>query len=492
MAGVTLSSCKEKVEQKDDPVETGWGYPKSTGGWDIYKAGNYRYGPSFIINDDGSIDAWFSAVGSMHGMEKVLLNSTGESEVSAVHQIINGPAGQYFKIDREFYAVQVRCPSWSSAEETITFKLFAWKNSYAETVSGKPLSVTTKEKYQDNSWISVFYNEDDHDIKAPAGEYLWVADAGTSKASVWGCNSSSSSGGLSPLSFKNGKPVENYQFESRVALEYTEGTVFWDQITYQHSDDGGKTWTAEVNALQPTEFSEDSYSCCDPGVAKWGGWYYIAYTSTRDTRGTDNNVYVARSKNPAGPWDKWNGSGWGGFPAPAILYNGKGSPDNYGAGEPCIVVVDNTVYFYYSWNDPDPITKLSTAPANDENWPAALQYKGIAIDKSDKSWQSADHSDVKYRTDLKKFVAVNTAKRMTSSSFIQMWVSTDGLDFKYLGKMTGTGFKPGLHNCGWTGDALGHQDPEKQQYIGYAYGLDTWGRWNTWFAPLSYPEVKKE
>ncbi|MCM1255880.1 MAG: hypothetical protein NC221_07155, partial [Duncaniella sp.] len=33
-------------------------------GWDIYEAGVYRYGPSFITNDDGSIDAWFAAPGS--------------------------------------------------------------------------------------------------------------------------------------------------------------------------------------------------------------------------------------------------------------------------------------------------------------------------------------------------------------------------------------------------------------------------------------------
>ena len=41
-------------------------------GWDIYVAGNdrdggnYRYGPSIIVNDDGSIDAWFSANGDFY------------------------------------------------------------------------------------------------------------------------------------------------------------------------------------------------------------------------------------------------------------------------------------------------------------------------------------------------------------------------------------------------------------------------------------------
>jgi len=498
---LAISACGTKSVDPDEPTpvdpepsgEVTYGSPSHQAGWRIYQAGTYRYGPSFITNEDGSIDAWFSAVGNYHGLDKMLFNS-GEAQVASVHKLIDGDAAQYFKIDREFSAVQVRCPSWSSTEESMTLKFYKWKGDYASTVASEPFYTTREINYTDNSWFTLFAeggSKEKTDIKLPAGEYLWLATEGTSLASVWGSPSSSSTGGLSPKSFKNGKAVSNYQFESRVLTEYTEGSVFWDQITYQHSDDGGKTWTKEIDCLQPNEFGEDHYSNCDPGVAKWGGWYYIGYTSTLDTRGTDNNVYVARSKNPQGPWDKWNGNGWGGNPAPVILYHGIGNPDNYGAGEPCMVVVDDVVYFYYSWNDADPKTKVSIASASDENWPAHLTDKGVAIDKSNSDYQSADHSDVKYRPDLKKFYAINTAKRMTSNSFIQIWTSDDGLKFKLLSKMSGTGFKPGLHNCGWTGDALGHQDPTKPQYVSYAYGLDSWGQWDTWFAPLKFQEIKK-
>ena len=35
-------------------------------GWDIYTGGVYRYGPSIIVEKDGSIDAWFAAPGGYH------------------------------------------------------------------------------------------------------------------------------------------------------------------------------------------------------------------------------------------------------------------------------------------------------------------------------------------------------------------------------------------------------------------------------------------
>lgn len=476
----------------EEPTEVTYGIPTCKGGWDIYKAGTYRYGPCFINNADGSIDAWFAATGDYHGMDKMLFNTLGSHNTP--YQVVSGEAGQYFKIDKEFYAVQICCPTWNSTEESVTMSLYEWKGDYASTVNEEPFYSKRFVNFADNGWLTLVNGDeavDDKSIKLPAGEYLWVATDPTAHAGIWVQDGDSgSTGGLSPKSFINGKEKSNYQFDSRILLEYTKAKVFWDQISYQHSEDGGKTWTAETFTLRPTEFSLDGLSCCDPGVAKWGGYYYLGYTSTEDERGTDNNVFVARSKNPDGPWEKWNGNGWGGNPEPVIKYHGIGNPDNFGAGEPCFVVLDGTVYFYYSWNDSGVQTRLSVASADDENWPANLEYKGVAIDKSDKSYDSADHSDVKYRPDLKKFFAVNTAKRMTENSFIQIWSSDNGIKFKLEGNMSGNGLKKGLHNCGWSGDEKGHQDPTKQQYIGYAYGLGTWGQWNTWFAPLDFP-VKK-
>ena len=105
----------------------------------------------------------------------------------------------------------------------------------------------------------------------------------------------------------------------------------WDWITYRHSSNGGVTWTSEKKALCPTSGSADFYSTCDPGVVKVGDYYYIGYTSTTNAAGLANNVFVARSKKTDGPYEKWNGSGWGGNPRPIVSYDGNITA--YGAGE---------------------------------------------------------------------------------------------------------------------------------------------------------------
>ena len=83
----------------------------------------------------------------------------------------------------------------------------------------------------------------------------------------------------------------------------------WDWITYKHSEDG-VNFTDEKVVLMPTPDSMDKYSCCDPGVIYFGGYYYLGYTSTLDHKGYANNVFVARSRTPDGPFEKWNGSGY--------------------------------------------------------------------------------------------------------------------------------------------------------------------------------------
>lgn len=66
---------KDTPEDPDAPSEVTSGIPSCEDGWDIYIAGTYRYGPSIIINDDGSIDAWFAASGDYHGKGRMLLNT---------------------------------------------------------------------------------------------------------------------------------------------------------------------------------------------------------------------------------------------------------------------------------------------------------------------------------------------------------------------------------------------------------------------------------
>ncbi|HEV2269749.1 MAG TPA: discoidin domain-containing protein [Steroidobacteraceae bacterium] len=257
----------------------------------------------------------------------------------------------------------------------------------------------------------------------------------------------------------------------------------WDYIRYKKSTDGGHTWGTESIVLQPTPGSADNFSTCDPGVVEFGGYYYIAYTSTTDARGTNNNVFVARGTSPTGPFSKWNGSGWGGNPAPFITYNGPS--DFYGAGEPSLVVLGTTLYIYYSWVSTDssgnPIlqTRVSTASTSDANWPGNVTYQGVAVNK--RNDQAADSCDVKYIDAYGKFLAVNTINRFGPKAYIQAWESTDGVNFvpSDIGR---DNLLPYLHNDGISGDGSGHIDVTQTQYVGYAYGSQ-WAVWNTYLNP---------
>ena len=253
----------------------------------------------------------------------------------------------------------------------------------------------------------------------------------------------------------------------------------WDWITYRHSPDGGANWTDEVRAVYPTPDSMDFYSTCDPGAVKFGDYYYIGYTSTIYEQGICNNVFVARSKTPEGPYEKWNGTGWGGAPAPIVYFdeNQKG----WGAGEPSFVVKDETLYIYYTWMSTDANgnginqTRVATADAGDENWPATMSYKGVAIDKS--SIPGSDSADVKFVDDYGKFIAIITAERLGENSYVSIYESNDGYTFTNVNKLK-TDISYFCHNSGISSRPNGHIRLIDKKYIAYAYGPQ-WGVWAT-------------
>ena len=239
-----------------------------------------------------------------------------------------------------------------------------------------------------------------------------------------------------------------------------------DMVSYARLYDGGMRSSAEKLALKPTGGGWDDLSTCDPGVIKFGGYYYIGYTTTLDKRGVDNDICVARSKNPDGPYEKWTGSGWGSEPVPLIEYTDN--PDYWGAGEPSFVLMGDELYIYYSWNTAGAATRLAVADATDENWPATLEYKGVAIPEK----IGGDSADVKYLDEYGRFIAVFTEKRFSSDSYVAVWESFDGLNFRRCGIIKNN-TAARLHNCGISGRADGHIGAGDPVYLGYAYG--DWG-----------------
>lgn len=254
----------------------------------------------------------------------------------------------------------------------------------------------------------------------------------------------------------------------------------WDWIAYAHSDDG-INWSEEKIVLQPTGDSMDHYSVCDPGVIYFNGHYYLGYTSTitSTNEGINNNVYLARSKKPDGPYEKWNGNGWGGKPKPIIYYDEADS--SWGAGEISFVIVDGTLYCYYSWYcEHGFYNHVSTANLSDD-WPNSLTYQGISY--SNKNGQ--DSSDVVYLDEYNKFLAFSVSDRFCDNSGLLILESDDGINFK-KSDIIRTNMSMYAHNLGISKHLDGHINMDDNLCIGYAYGssANSKGKWATRIQPI--------
>lgn len=249
----------------------------------------------------------------------------------------------------------------------------------------------------------------------------------------------------------------------------------WDWITYRHYD--GDDWSDEEVVLKPTRGSIDHYSVCDPGVIFFNGYYYLGYTSTANSKGIENCAFVARSKNPNGPYEKWNGEGWGGNPSPIIIYDEGDS--GWGVGEVSFVIVDEKLYCYYSWiSDDKSKTKLVIGDLCDD-WPSTLEDKGKVFSKVN----CQDSCDVVYNDDYHKFFALCVEARFSEESCIAVYESDDGLSFKQVDRIK-ENVHEYCHNMGISKKTDGHIGSDDELIIGYAYSKsssNTWGKWSTRF-----------
>ena len=262
-----------------------------------------------------------------------------------------------------------------------------------------------------------------------------------------------------------------------------------DVGVYRRSYDNGLTWTPDVAAMRPTYASEDWHWTCDPGTIKIGDYYYITYTSVLWPGGVDNNLFVGRTKDPAGTCvEKWDGNGWGDEARPIVAFDGlKGQ---WGAGEGSMVVVGDTLYLYSTWAEDVFESRIYTADATSENWPATLKYRGIAYRHDN---VGEDSADFKYVDAYKCFISVATGNRFSDDCYVHVNVSYDGIyyrsEVRLKHKTAGSMLESGMHNMGITGDASGHIDIfNKQHFIGYAYAPagSAWGVWGLRFAPIQF------
>ena len=263
----------------------------------------------------------------------------------------------------------------------------------------------------------------------------------------------------------------------------------WDYISYMHQDADGN-YSNEKVVLRPTPNSLDKYSTCDPGVIYFNDYYYLAYTSTIDptNNGVNNELYVARSENPDGPFEKWNGSGWGGNPEPIIQY--LEYDGGWGVGEPSFVIKDDTLFLYYSYiNKGSNVTRVMIADLS-EDWPRTLRNERDVLHKKN----NQDSCDVVYLDEYDKFLAFAVKERLTADSSIIIYESEDGFNFENYTYITDN-LENYIHNMGISKGSDGHININDNLVIGYAYSKNdtlSWGKWSTRIQPIKLKYITEE
>jgi predicted GH43/DUF377 family glycosyl hydrolase len=267
-----------------------------------------------------------------------------------------------------------------------------------------------------------------------------------------------------------------------------DGNHQWDWIRHRSSADGGHAWSAETVVLKATAGSRDRQSVCDPGVIKLGDYYYLGVTAVEDPKGMCNEVFVARSKSPTGPFEKWNGKAWGGSPQPLLTF--RAPADAWGLGEPSFVRVGKTLFIYYTEITHDDHgkkferTRVATAPADADDWPAHVADRGVAFDRA----KGEDSADIKFDEIGRRFMSVTTADRMGPEAHVNIRWSDDGLAFGDPTKLEGP-VMTRCHNAGVSGTPDGHLLADDKNFIAYAYGDGSrpdpsWAFWYTYLNPI--------
>jgi len=157
-------------------------------------------------------DLWFMWNG------KPLIMAYPESLVVAENA---GNAGLKFTAQSPFYAVNATCPSWGNSIGNLTFSLYKWNSTYAQSVAGTPIAQKTFVNFNDNEKIRLTFSQQE------AGDYIWVLSNGTEQVGVWKWTDSKDP----VVSYFKGAPVGgNYESEISYNLQYnftplTSGTA---------------------------------------------------------------------------------------------------------------------------------------------------------------------------------------------------------------------------------------------------------------------------
>ena len=152
---------------------------------------------------------------------------------------------------------------------------------------------------------------------------------------------------------------------------------------YKTSKDGGKTWSDQKTIFTLNDDWVSNYSPADLVVTKGSKYYYATF----DKAG-DQNICLARSENPYGPYKMWNGTdeAWKQWGSTTVWKN---------TAAVSLVEHKGTMRVYYLQGY-DLMTQ--TADAANDLWPSDM-FKAVKCYTFDETLGSALSIDAKYHED---------------------------------------------------------------------------------------------
>jgi hypothetical protein len=301
-----------------------------------------------------------------------------------------------------------------------------------------------------------------------------------------------STGNLSNIYFAN---VDRVRFQDS-----------WDHIRYRNSKNGS-VWSnpviaitqsanpnnqyaspndaAHANLPKPYFLETNAENCaCDPAVVYGDdGYWYMLYAGNIDNYNT--LLYLARSKNIQGPYEKYSTQGWDRWatlPTPVLkkkTYHAANDASIYGIGQPTIVKgLDGKFHVWFAEMDNVHFIKngqkyakryhvavdrlIDLKKVNLDN-PSKSQIKideltqndANPIDAQDRTkWPLVDFGEVRWNATNNKYEMWQADKYMSENTYIKKYYSTNAVNW-YVDNSYREGPYNYIHNLGVSGDVHG-------------------------------------
>ena len=344
--------------------------------------------PSVVMDEAGNLDAFYLyTTGSQNGDVQTHVNA-------GAHQpwdLNDGPIAQHMVMTTAWSNLKLTngagC-TWSNDTPTengnggiMTVKLYMWDTDYSTTIAGGAVYENTVE-----------YNDNQNDIeligssKFAAGDYLVELSSDKYHSGVWYFPASANATVAGYDNYKNGgktNDVAKWQFSY---IGSSRGGI--SGAAYKTSKDGGKTWSDQKTIFSLNDDWVASYSPSDMVVTKGSKYYYATF----DKAG-DQNICIARSEKPYGPYQMWNGTKeeWRSYTSTTVWKN-----------TPAVSLVEHKgtirVYYLQGYN-----LMTQTADASDDLWPMNM-FSAQKCYTFDETLGSSLSIDAKYHEDRDEIV----------------------------------------------------------------------------------------